>query len=180
MLDLAPLIDRFHQLGVTVETVDGGGWDSSSANGTAFAQMGGVMAEWYSRVIGEKVTRAHADRANSGKAHGGPRPFGFRHPAPGEPDSPSLVVEPAEAQIVREMATRYLAGESLSAIAQDLNARGVDTAADGRWYPTQVIRTIEHPRMAGLHSYRDEIVGDGDWSAVLDRDVWERVQARTG
>jgi len=178
MTDIAPLIDRWARTGIAVETVDGGGWDLTSANGTAFAQMGGVMSEWYSRVIGEKVKRAADQRAEGGRAHGGPRPYGFRYPKAHEPQSPSLIHEPDEGAVIQWAAERVLAGDSLTGIAAEARERGYATANGSHWRGGQLGRTLRHPRLIGQHVYKGEVTGQGDWEPILDRTDWERLCAR--
>ena len=79
-----------------------------------------------------------------------------------------------------EMARRFLAGESASAIAADLNARGVPSPhsahqiAKGKtpkgWGVTTVRQILTNPTMINKRVHRGEIVGDGTWEPILDRD----------
>ena len=37
---------------------------------------------------------------------------------------------------------------------------------------------LRNPALAGLVSYRGEIVGEGNWEPILPREQWEAVVAR--
>jgi site-specific DNA recombinase len=80
--------------------------------------------------------------------------------------------ERSEAEIIREMAARVLAGESSSGIARDLTARGWRTPSGTVITQTFVRRLLARPRYVGL-------MPDGEsaaaWPAILDRETWERV-----
>lgn len=87
--------------------------------------------------------------------------------------------EVSEADVIREMAARTLAGESANAIETDLTRRGWRTPAGSRLEHGALKRLLGNPRYAGL-------MPDGEtraaWEPVLDRETWERarlaVQAR--
>ncbi|MFE0462017.1 recombinase family protein [Kitasatospora sp. NPDC058965] len=91
----------------------------------------------------DRARRAHRRAAADGRTHGGGlRRFGYT------PGLTELV--PAEAAVVRELFTRYLAGESLRALALDLNQRRTPTAYGNKWTVSGVGRILEAPRYAGL------------------------------
>ena len=130
-----------------------------------------------SREAGSRAARAaHAVAAEQGRAHGGGRrAYGYHSGMAG-------LVE-AEAAIVAEIFARYLAGESMRAIAWDLNARQVPTALGGRWTPGRIARVLDAPRYAGIRIFRGEIARDafgryrlGAWPACVSAQVWERAQ----
>lgn len=95
----------------------------------------------------------------------GGRAYGFAT------DGVTLIDE--ECDIIREAARRVLAGESVSAIVRDINARGARTPT-GREFSHNTMRLmLGRCRLAGL-------MPDGEskaaWPAVLDRETWERLQ----
>ncbi len=117
---------------------------------------------------------------------GGTIPFGYEStPAP-DGVGRVLVPNPAEAAIVREVATRILGGDSLYSIAQDLNARAVptsksdyrkaryrgapDESADrGRWTGTAIRALWSSHTLQGRVMNRGELVRD---ERGLPRSVW--------
>ncbi len=87
------------------------------------------------------------------------------------------VIVAAEANVVHELARRVIEGESLYSIADDLTARGVPTRRAGaKWSPNTVRRTLRAPRHAGLVSHEGEVIGTGNWTPLMDRKTWDRVQ----
>jgi DNA invertase Pin-like site-specific DNA recombinase len=116
----------------------------------------------------------HRRASRSGQPHGGGRrAYGYSEGMRG--------LIPAEAEIVREVFSRYLAGEALRAIAGDLNVRGVPTATGGAWSTGGIARLIDAPRYAGLRVFRGQIAlnSDGDyqhgaWERCVSVEDWER------
>lgn len=81
--------------------------------------------------------------------------------------------EVTEADVIREAASRVLAGESANRIEEDLRRRGWTTPAGKRIQHGTLKRWLCNPRYAGL-------MPDGEsaaaWPAVLERETWERVR----
>lgn len=80
-------------------------------------------AEDYSRKLSHAVTRGTSRERDAGAWHG-VAPYGFETYRDGDGHM-ALRPVPAEAPIVREIFDRVDAGESLTAVARDLNARGL-------------------------------------------------------
>src|SRR5690606_14058007 len=60
-----------------------------------------------------------------------------------------LVVEPAEAAVVRDVVARVITGESVVSLAADLNARGVTTRSGAAWTTSGLGRLLRSPTLAG-------------------------------
>jgi hypothetical protein len=75
------------------------------------------------------------------------------------------------------MAAAVLAGDSLAAVARDLTNRGVPSARGGRWEAQTVRSVLTTPTATALRVYKGEVVGDGNWEPILDRDTWHAVRA---
>ncbi|MFL5793608.1 MAG: recombinase family protein, partial [Actinomycetota bacterium] len=85
---------------------------------------------------------------------------------------------PEEAALVRDAARRVLdEGASLTGIAHEWNAAEVPTPAGGKWYTSQVRRLLTSPRIAGLREHRGEVVAEGIWPALVDRETFDRLVA---
>jgi hypothetical protein len=72
----------------------------------------------------------------------------------GKDDHKTLTAYEPEAAVVREAVTRYLAGESLRDVCDDLNARGIPSPTyrgkPGKcWYPTTLGELLRNPSIAG-------------------------------
>ncbi|MFC4611942.1 recombinase family protein [Streptomyces maoxianensis] len=96
-----------------------------------------------------RLKDALIDRAQDGKPHTGKRRYGY--------DKSGTAIIPAEAEIVRETFSRYLDGQTTTAIAVDLNRRGESTALGGEWNMEHLERAGDlgqpprsrHPRVPG-------------------------------
>lgn len=171
MRDLEDFIDTVERAGAQVRTVTAGTVDLSTASGRMTARVGAAVGRHESEQKAERVRRKMAELAESGRSNGGPRTFGY------EPDH--RTVREAEAVLVREAASRALAGESLRAIAADWNERAIPTVRGAKGWTYQALRRmLLSPRHAGLRTHRGTVVGPAAWPAIIDRDTHERLKAR--
>lgn len=74
----------------------------------------------------------------------------------------------AEAAVIREVVQRVLGGESMRSTVADLRKREITTSAGRPWTQQSLSRLLRNPRLAGLKTYHGEVVGRGDWPAVID------------
>lgn len=191
--DLGTITDRL--AGVQIFTVTGGEVDMSTAEGRMRAQLLGSVAEFESARKGERIRSKWDQRAESGRALGSRKTFGWAwaFPCPGgdecrhepEPcDTPGArpavgtagagqVVDPIEGPLVAECYRRVLAGSSIRA-----TRRWLAEQPGGRWMePTPLARLLKNPRHAGLVVHRGEVSGErADGLSVIDRETWEAVQ----
>jgi site-specific DNA recombinase len=170
--ELEDLVDLIESTGASVATVQAGEFDLSTATGRMSARVVGAVARHESEHKSERIRRQRDQAATEGRAHGGRRPFGY------EADRSTL--RPAEAALVREAAERFLAGESLRAIATDWNARGFRAASGGEWRTSSLKFMLTGPRIAGLRVHRGDIVGPATWPAIIDVETHERIRAALG
>jgi hypothetical protein len=130
----------------------------------------------YGETVSVNVRNAQQVLARKGKANGGVC-FGYvRGPRPAKGGA-TLVPDPETSHIPQEIFERVLAGEAINAIAVDLTEREIPTVR-GRafWRPTTVRALLRAPTLTGLRVYQAEIVGEGDWEAIVDRETWDRMQ----
>ena len=170
LTELERLIEVIDATDAQCATVVAGDYDLSTATGKMVARILGATARAESERMGERIRRAHDERAAAGLPHGGgPRPFGFAA------DRVSVLDD--EAHELRLMAERVLAGWSLRSVAVDLQHRGVKTTTGREWTGKLVSQTLSSPRVAGLRKHRGKVLGTGSWPAVIDADTWHSVQA---
>lgn len=105
----------------------------------------------------KRILRAVHGRAARGEPHG-QAVYGYRIEYDPETGKPARRVHhPDQAPIVREIVRRLLAGESATAVAADLNARGVPTARGGKgWNAPNLLALIKRPSLAGLRVLNGE------------------------
>jgi site-specific DNA recombinase len=115
--ELEAFIDLCDELRVELGCVTGE-VDLGSHIGRLTARVLGGLARYESDHKSERIRRKHEEIAVKGRVSGGgSRPYGY--------EADKVTIRAAEAAIVRECATRLLAGEPVRSIARDLNERGV-------------------------------------------------------
>jgi site-specific DNA recombinase len=183
--DLSPLLARLRHRGVRVLGVQDG-YDSDARTARMQAGLSGIMSEEFRSMVADRTRSALEQRARDGRPTGG-KAF----------DDP---------QLVREIFSRFANGETLRAIAQALNARGVPSPGAnwkarsrprGKWFVSALHALLKNERYIGR-----EIWNRSQWSKnpdtgkrirrerprdewivrecepLVDLDTWQRAQAR--
>src|SRR6266550_6989798 len=131
--ELEDFIDLCQRKQTKLATVSGD-LDLSTHDGQLLARITGAVARKESDDKSRRIRRKHEELAAAGRVSGGgTRPFGY------ETDKRTL--RPDEAEIIRDCATRVLAGDSLRSICKDLNERGIFTVTGKQW-STQTLRRL--------------------------------------
>lgn len=167
--ELEDFIDLLESSGATVATVTAGDYDLATADGRLVARITGSVARKESEDKARRARRKHLEKAQRGKVSGGGvRPFGFREDR--------VTVDPDEAALIVEAAERVLAGDGVSTIARDWDARGLRTVTGRRWNRTTIRDFLTSARVVGKRTHRGKIVADAEWPAILDEATWHRVR----
>lgn len=164
--DLEDAIDVVEQTGRPIAAVTGS-IDLSTDHGVTSARMLVAVANKSSRDTARRVKRMHAGLADAGKPSGGRRPYGYT--------ADRLGIVPAEADIIRELARRRLAGEGWPSLAQDLNRRGIPAASGGLWGLSNIRTALLKPHVAGIRVLHGQERAQGVWPAILDRATWQQL-----
>lgn len=136
-----------------------------------------ILAEREADATRDRVLRAVRANAEKGQPHG-KLLYGYRREH--HPDTGRMirqVPDETTAPIVREIARRAAAHESLKAIARDLNARGIPAPRGGPWVDTQIRRVALNPGYAGYRVHRGQIIGPAAWPPLVDETTFRRCQA---
>lgn len=137
-----------------------------------------LLAERESSQTRDRILRTVRANAGKGRPHGRLL-YGYQREY--DPTSGVLlrqVIRDDQADVVREAASRVLAGETPYAIAQDYNARGIVSPGRARWDLTEIRRLLTNPGYAAKRVHRGQVIGDADWPAVLDAATFARLQAK--
>lgn len=168
-LEAERLIQLYEKHGVAIKTVVSGEDDLSTADGRMSARIRASIDAAEAERTSERVERAAKQRAMLGEANGGTRPYGWR-----ADDRTKL--DRAELKVIKLMARKTLAGESLRSIAAYLNERGIPTVKGAMWSPTAIKGILTNPRLVGIRMHNDKKVGIGNWQPALPQDTYDRLQ----
>ena len=130
-------------------------------------------AEYYSAELSQKIRRGQQENALKCKSNGGIIPFGYRV----DPKEHTFVIDPEEAPIVKEIFSRYAAGEPMADIVASLNERGIKSH-DGKEFRISVTGfMLKNRKYIGEYKYADVVV-PGGMPAIISEELFERVQRR--
>ncbi|GAA1209170.1 recombinase family protein [Microbacterium maritypicum] len=167
--ELEDIIDLADQHGLALANV-GGEIDLSTPQGRMTARIKGTVARHETEQMSRRLKRRFQEKAERGEPHGY-SPYGYRRVDGRD------VPEPDEATVILECARRVLDGESLRAVATDLNARGVHGPKAPLWNTTILRQILLRGSNAGLRQYQGKIIGSSTTEPVLDRATFDRLTA---
>ena len=177
--ELEDIIDLADRKGLSLASV-GGEIDLGTPQGRMTARIKGTVARHEVEQSGRRVRRKLEELALAGKPVGKVA-FGFKRVQDVDERGRRIGVrdeiDEAKAVIVREMAQRVLAGESITSIARDLNSRNVSTAEPGTWHTSSISRLLVRPSLAGLRSHNGVIVSENPELAIISKETHERLVA---
>ncbi|MDP1795053.1 MAG: recombinase family protein, partial [Acidimicrobiales bacterium] len=154
-----------------VRFVSGADVDIANGDGLMVLRMMSAVAANESASKGRRVRRKLDEVAAAGRPHGGSRrPFGF--------EDDRITHRPDEAAIIRTIAARFIAGESLVSLARWLDDIEVRSVYNTPWRTTTVRDMLASARIAGLRRHRGEVVGPAIWEPIITDDDRTRILAR--
>lgn len=168
--------------------VNGGEQALDDPNADLISTMLSGVSQWESAIKSTRVAAAYAQqRARGDYPRKANRLFGYTHA--GE-------LHPTEAPLVRDAATRILAGDSLRSIAREWENKAVTTTGGSRPTAQSLRVTLLSPTTGGFTHYKLKkedytaaeweqlsawdrlgIIGRGNWEPVLDPEVWQALWA---
>lgn len=165
-------IDKCQRFGVKQFATVSGETDIGQGDGILVARIMAAVAANQSDAAARRIRRKNDENAKAGLPHKtGQRAYGY--------ELDRMTVVESEAQVIREAARRFLAGESLVSVVAWLQAEGVRTATGMNEWRTPTLRNLlKSPRIAGLREHRGEVVGEAAWPAIITRQEHEQITAR--
>ena len=140
------------------------------------------MDEYYSIRLGEEVKRSMTMLAKEGR-HLSIAPFGYKI------EDGQLVPVPDEADLVREIFQRFISGDSMKKITEDLNDRGIKSHRGNLIENRTINYILQNPVYIGKTRWTptgkrnrydvsspDTIVADGTHPPLISQDVWDETQ----
>lgn len=146
--------------------------------------------------IKERMQRGRREKAKRGLKTGGPAPYGYENPLPGQPGRGTLRIVPHEAAVVRRIFDLAVRGKGDQAIALALNQTGTPSSRGGAWCKTAVRRVLQNPAYIGVSASGVWVAAKGSRNfrfdmrapgailiedaheAILDRATWDAVHNR--
>jgi site-specific DNA recombinase len=148
-------------------------FDLTTASGKKSFRDAMAAAAYYSDRLSDRTRRGKRAKAMNGqvdRAGWNDRPFGW--------ESDCVTQRPAEVAILREVAARFLAGESQDLIAGDLNARGITTTQGRPWRPNRLKELLLRERNRGNIAHRGSVVARLPGEQALDTATYDRIAAK--
>jgi site-specific DNA recombinase len=187
-------IERLAAARVGIVAVKGPDLDLDSAYGRGLAGLIGEFDTLESEIKAERVAHAARQRAEEGRANGAVA-YGWQRvytrDDQGRVTGFKDIEHPEQAVSVREIVGRLLSGESLRAVTDSLNHRGIPAPGAGRrrrhrgpgqnaegsiWNKTSVKKIALRQANVGVRVHRDREY-PAAWPALISRDRHERVKA---
>jgi len=123
--------------------------DTSTAIGRTVFQVLGLVSEWERETIIERTKAGRISRYKAGCWAGGKSLYGYSY----NPNTKKLIINEAEAAVVRRIFREYNAGKSMVEIANMLNDERIPSrcsTAKG-WRMSAIRDIIIHPAYKGTH-----------------------------
>lgn len=168
--DFLGIVDELKAVGCDLVLIKES-FDTSTPNGKFALTMFAAMAELEASTITERVMSGKTQKASEGGYNGSRCPLGYKY------ENGAFTVDSSAAYWVREIFNRFIAGQGLSRIADDLNAAGAVTAKGGQWYAGTVRYVLQNGFYAGLSQW-DGVEVDGDHPTIISRELYEQAHGR--
>lgn len=155
------VLEELCQAGCTVVFLNHAGGQSPAEQ--MLLQMQGVFAEYERALITERTRRGRLFAARAGRVNWGQAPYGYRLAPKTEQAPQQLLVDPAEAAVVRQIYAWLIEeGMATYAIARRLSERGVPTRTGrpGGWAQSVVVEIARDPCYKGEAVYNRTMVTD--------------------
>ena len=168
--ELEELLDLCVRYRITHLACVTGEVDLATHDGQFHARILGAVARKESDDKSRRLRRKHLEIARAGRSSGGgTRPYGYA--------TDRMTVIPEEAERIRELADRVLAGESLRSAATDFNDRGIRTVTGRDWTPHTVRQLLISARISGQREHHGEIVNEEAWPEIITAAQTARLRA---
>lgn len=141
--------------------------------------LGALLAQREVASTRKRVMRALDENARTGRVHGRLQ-YGYRRIYDERGNQLGQEPDPTYGPVVTEMFRRIAAGETLNAVARDLNRRGVDRPTGGKWEGAHVAHIVKRQSYLGHRTHHGVITYPNAWPALVDDETWHAAQAQIG
>lgn len=177
--ELERFIDIADSRGLALASI-GGEVDLATPQGRLTARIKGSVARHEVDQMSRRLKRKFQENAKAGKSHG-VMPFGYRREPILDENGRAIgsrdVIVPAEAEVIRELYARAIAGDTLRYLAKYLNEKGFTTRQGNPFIGNVVGSMLRKPRYAGHRTHAKQIIGKGDWEPIISQDTYDQAMA---
>jgi DNA invertase Pin-like site-specific DNA recombinase len=185
------LLDECADLGVLIHvTSHGHTYDPNNWRDRKTLLEDGIAAEGHSEETSQRIRRAVRSAAAEGRPTGRYL-YGYRREYdPVTREFVRQVPDEEQAAIVREMFTRFAAGESLHTLSIDLNRRGVPVVVrkaarkltrpdvPPQWDAPRLSQMLNRQGYIGKRVHQGQVIGDAVWPPLVDEETFWICQER--
>ncbi|MGQ1836948.1 recombinase family protein [Kocuria turfanensis] len=170
-VELERFVEVCTRAGVRDVVTLSGDVDLVNGDGLLMARLLAAVAANESDSKRRRGARKALEIAQSGQPMmGGPRPFGFL--------DDRVTHHPEEAPVIRELARRALAGETLTSLVTWSQNQGIKTSQGKDWRTSTLRTLLTNPRMWGMRVHQGEVIGPGVWEPIITEDEGERLRRK--
>ncbi|MFJ5693324.1 recombinase family protein [Arthrobacter sp. NPDC093125] len=170
------LADRHH---IALASI-GGEVDLATPQGRLTARIKGSVARHEVEQMSRRLKRKFQENAKEGKPHG-VTPFGYRREHiiddQGRNAGYREVIDPVQAEAVRELYRMVIAGQSLRSLAKYMTDRGFKTSRGNDFAGNVIGNMLRNPRYAGHRTHEKQIIGTGNWEPIVSQDTFDQAFA---
>ena len=181
LMDFAQMIALFEQHQVSFVSVTQH-FDTSTSMGRLILNVLLSFAQFEREIIGERIRDKKLATAKQGKYVGGQPFLGYDI----DRERKRLLVNPAEAKLVRQIFESFIETRSCLKVARQLNGKGHRTkaykaikngkvAGGKRWNKVYVYRVLTNRKYLGEIVHKGKSY-PGEHEAILDRRLWDEAQ----
>ncbi|MFN4282323.1 MAG: recombinase family protein [Alphaproteobacteria bacterium] len=169
LMDFAKLVEVFDRCGVTFVSVTQS-FNTTTSMGRLTLNILLSFAQFEREVIGERIRDKFAASRKRGMWMGGFVPLGY------DVKERKLVVNEAEAALVRRIFERFLQLGSVSLVVRELQAEGRLTKR-GKPFDKGIVYKLINNRVYVGEAVHKGASYPGEHEAIIDRDTFDKVQA---
>jgi site-specific DNA recombinase len=169
LMDFAKLVEVFDRNAVTFVSVTQS-FNTTTSMGRLTLNVLLSFAQFEREVIGERIRDKFAASRRKGMWMGGFVPLGY------DVEKRKLVINKAEASIVRMIFQRFAKIGSATTLVQSLRAEGV-TGKQGKLVDKGYLYRVLRNRVYVGEAVHKGTAYPGEHEAIIDRKLWDKVQA---
>jgi site-specific DNA recombinase len=170
VIELAEFLKACEQAGVTKLASAGGEFNLADPDQRMLLYIKAAMAEAEVEKSSKRIRRQRLAAAERGERHaGGSREFGTVGVGK---NAVSEAQAERERELIREAATRILAGDSLRGIVLDWLDRGIQTSTGRVFVNASLRQMLRSPRIAGMRIHHDKLYR-GQWEPIIPVEEWK-------